>query len=104
MRFRGRVYVPDVPKLKKCILEEWHMSGLSIHLGATEMYQYLKKLFWCPGMKKDVVEFVYSCLTCQMLKIERQKSSWLMKMLSIPEWKWDNISMDFMTSLPKTSK
>lgn len=64
IRFGKRVCIPDVPELKKSILEEGHMSGLSIHPGDTKIYQYLKKLFRCPGMKKEVVEFVYACLIC----------------------------------------
>ncbi|MCI37965.1 hypothetical protein A2U01_0059193, partial [Trifolium medium] len=45
VRYRGRVCVPDVPELRKMILEEGHISGLSIHPGVTKMYQDLKKLF-----------------------------------------------------------
>lgn len=48
MRFRDKVCVPDVPDLKKSILEEGHRSGLSTHHGATKMYQDLKRLFLCP--------------------------------------------------------
>lgn len=55
-------------------------------------------------MKKDVAKFVYSCLNCQKSKIEHQKPPGLMQSLSIPEWKWDSISMDFVTSFPKTYK
>ena len=95
-------FVPDVTDLRKRILEEGHRSGLSIHPGATKMYQDLRKMFWWQGMKKDVAEFVYSCLTCQKSKIEHQKSSGLMQPLSIPEWKWDSISMDFVSGLPRT--
>lgn len=58
MRFRDRVCVPNFPELKNRILEEGHMSSLSIHPGATKMYQDLKKMFWWLGMKKEVVEFV----------------------------------------------
>ncbi|XP_058784505.1 uncharacterized protein LOC131659315 [Vicia villosa] len=54
-------------------------------------------------MKEDVAQFVYSCLTCQKSKIEHRKPAGLMQPLGIPEWKWDNISMDFVTGLPKTA-
>ena len=84
MRFRGRVCVPDIPELKKIILEEGHRSGLSIHPGATKMYQDLKKLFWWPGMKWEVFKFVYACLTCQKSKTEHLKPMGLMQPLSIP--------------------
>lgn len=48
MRFRDRVYVPDVSELKKSIIEEGHKSGLTIHPGAIKLYQDLKKIFWWP--------------------------------------------------------
>jgi hypothetical protein len=66
------------------------------------MYQDLKKLFWWPGMKEEVARFVYACLTCQKSKIEHQKPAGLMQPLEVPEWKWDSISMDFVTGLPAT--
>ena len=62
MRCRDRVCVPDIAELKKSILEEGHRSGLSIHPGAKKMFQDLRKIFWWPGMKKEITEFVYSCL------------------------------------------
>ena len=46
------------------------------------MYQDLKGLFWWPGMKEDVVEFVYSCLTCQKSKIEHHKLLGMMQPLN----------------------
>lgn len=94
IRFLDKVWVLDFPELKKRIMEEGHMSSLNIHLGALKMCQDLKRMFWCLGMKKEVAKFVYSCLICQKIKIEHQKSYGLMKPLSIHEWKWDNISMD----------
>ena len=53
-------------------------------------------------MKKEIAEFVYACLVCQKYKIEHQKPSGLLQPLSIPEWKWDSISMDFVSGLPRT--
>ena len=47
---------------------------------------------------------MYSCLTCQKSKIEHQKPAGMMQPLKIPEWKWDSISMDFVTGLPRTTK
>ena len=101
MRFKDRVCVPDVPELKKSILEEGHISGLSIHPRAIKMYPDLKRIFWWPEMKKEVAKFVYAYLTCQESKIEHQKSLGLMQLLNILEWKEDNISMDLLMSFPK---
>ncbi|KAK2452132.1 hypothetical protein QL285_011125 [Trifolium repens] len=104
IRFRERVCVPNIPELKRKILEEGHRSGLSIHPGATKMYQDLKKLFWWPSMKKEVAEFAYACLTCQKSKVEHQRPSGLLQPVFIPEWKWDSIAMDFVSGLPRTTK
>ena len=52
----------------------------------------------------EVDGFVYACLTCHKSKIEHQKLLGLMQPLSIPEWKLDSISMDFMISFPKNTK
>lgn len=66
------------------------------------MYQDLKRLYWWYGMKNDVAKFVAKCLSCQQVKIEHQKPAGLLQPLEIPQWKWENITMDFVTGLPKT--
>jgi len=104
LRFRGRICIPDDDEMKKMILEESHRSSLSIHPRATKMYHDLKKLFWWSGLKRDVAQFVYSCLICQKSKVEHQKPVGLMTPLDVPKWKWDSISMDFVTSLPNTPR
>ena len=55
-------------------------------------------------MKRDVAEFVSKCLVCQQVKAPRQKAVGLLQPLSILEWKWENIAMDFIVGLPKTLK
>lgn len=80
MMFKDRIYVPDVPELKKSILEEGHRSGLSIHWVE---YKDLKKLLWWSGMKIEVAEFFYACLTCQKSKVKHQKPSGLVQPLDI---------------------
>ena len=85
--FRGRICIPDNDEMKKMILEESHRSSLSIHPRATKMYHDLQKLFWWSGLKRDVAQFVYSCLICQKSKVEHQKPARLMTPLDVPEWK-----------------
>ena len=53
-------------------------------------------------MKREIAEFASKCLTCQQIKIEHQKPAGLLQPLSIPEWKWERITMDFVTGLPRT--
>ena len=102
LRFQGKVCVSDDVEVKRLILEEWHKSHLSLHPGMTKMYQDLKETFWWQGMKKDVAQFVSACLTCQKAKVDHQRLGGILQPLEIPVWKWDNISMDFVTHLPRT--
>nr|GFA63519.1 reverse transcriptase domain-containing protein [Tanacetum cinerariifolium] len=67
------------------------------------MYQDLKQLYWWPNMKDDIATYVSKCLTCIRVKAEHQKPSGLLVQPEIPQWKWDNITMDFVTKLPRTS-
>ena len=55
-------------------------------------------------MKRKVAEFVSKCLVCQQVKAPRQKPARLLQPLSVPEWKWEYVSMDFITGLPRTLK
>ncbi|GKD02739.1 putative nucleotidyltransferase, ribonuclease H [Tanacetum coccineum] len=96
-----RLCVPDNTEIREALLSEAHSSLVSIHLGSTKMYLDLKQNFWWSGKKKDVVEFVTKCLTCQQVKIEHKRASGLLQQLEIPIWKWKNITMDLVTGLPK---
>ncbi|MCQ7926324.1 hypothetical protein NP234_24385, partial [Salmonella enterica] len=64
----------------------------------------LRKSFWWQGMKRDVAKHVEKCLTCQQIKAEHQKPAGELQPLPIPEWKWEEIAMDFILGLPKTSR
>ncbi|GJS72317.1 putative reverse transcriptase domain-containing protein [Tanacetum coccineum] len=86
------------------IMHESHKSKYSIHPGSKKMYQDVKKLYWCPNMKVDIATYVIKCLTCARVKAEHQRPSGLLVQPAIPEWKWDNITMDFITKLPKSSQ
>ena len=55
-------------------------------------------------MKKDIYEYVSKCLTCQQVKAERQVPSGLLNPFPIPQWKWDNITMDFISDFPLTQR
>ncbi|KAK1423394.1 hypothetical protein QVD17_18696 [Tagetes erecta] len=100
----GRIWIPWTCKIKTMILDEAHKSKYSIHPGATKMYNDLKREYWWPGMKRDVVKYVERCLTCLQVKAEHQKPYGKMQPLEIPLWKWEHITMDLVTKLPKTAK
>ncbi|GJY56108.1 putative reverse transcriptase domain-containing protein [Tanacetum coccineum] len=83
-------------------MHESHKSKYSIHPGSDKMYQDLKKLYWWPNMKADIATYVSKCLTCAKVKAEHQKPSGLLQQPEIPEWKWEKITMDFISGLPRT--
>ncbi|GJT95745.1 reverse transcriptase domain-containing protein [Tanacetum coccineum] len=55
-------------------------------------------------MKADIATYVSKCLTCAKVKAEHQRPSGLLVQPEIPQWKWDNITMDFVIKLPKSSQ
>ncbi|GJU54741.1 putative reverse transcriptase domain-containing protein [Tanacetum coccineum] len=100
----GRSWLPCYGDLRSVIMHESHKSKYSIHPGSEKMYQDMKKLYWWPNMKADIATYVSKCLTCARVKAEHQRPSGLLVQPAIPEWKWDNITMDFITKLPKSSQ
>ncbi|KAL0553782.1 hypothetical protein IC582_007686 [Cucumis melo] len=102
--FERRLCVPSDSAVKTELLAEAHSSPFSMHPGSTKMYQDLKRVYWWRNMKREVAEFVSKCLVCQQVKAPRQKPAGLLQPLGIPEWKWENVSMDFITGLPRTLK
>ena len=66
------------------------------------MKPIFRDMVWWPGMKKDIAKYVSRCLTCAKVKVEHQKLSGLLIQPTIPEWKWENITMEFITKLPRT--
>ncbi|GKC67062.1 putative reverse transcriptase domain-containing protein [Tanacetum coccineum] len=73
----GGSWIPILGNLRGLILHESHKSKYSIHPRSNKMYQDLKKMYWWPNIKAEIATYVV--------------------------WKWENITMDFVTKLPKTS-
>jgi hypothetical protein len=102
--FKDQICVPEITSLRETILKEARGSDYSIHLGSTKMYQDLKLKYWWYGLKRDVAVNVAMCDVWQRVKAEHQRPARLLHPLKIPEWKWEEIGMDFITGLPRTSK
>ena len=99
-----RMCVLEYGELKRVIMEEAHSSAYAMHPGSTKMYKTLKEHYWWNGMKKEIASFVSRCLTCQQVKAEHQKPARKIQLLPIPVWKWEKITMYFVTSLPRTQR
>ncbi|GKA94300.1 putative reverse transcriptase domain-containing protein [Tanacetum coccineum] len=89
-------------KEKTLIMHKSHKLKYSVHLGSDKMYQDMKQLYWWPNMKADIATYVSKCLTCLKVKSKHQKPYGLLVQPKIPQWKWDNITMDFVTQLLRT--
>ncbi|GJW71268.1 putative reverse transcriptase domain-containing protein [Tanacetum coccineum] len=99
----NRSWLPCYGDLRTLVMHESHKSKYSIHPGSDKMYQDLKQLYWWPNMKANIATYVSKCLTCAKVKAEHQKPSGLLVQPEIPEWKWEKITMDFVTKLLKTA-
>ncbi|KAL0534735.1 hypothetical protein IC582_029028 [Cucumis melo] len=104
LMFEGRLCMPEDSAVRTELLTEAHSSPFTIHPGSTKMYQDLRRVYWWRNMKREVADFVSRCLVCQQVKAPRQHPAGLLQPLSVPGWKWESVSMDFITGLPKTLK
>ncbi|GJY38703.1 putative reverse transcriptase domain-containing protein [Tanacetum coccineum] len=68
-----------------------------------KMYHDMKMLYWWPNMKADIATYVSKCLTFSKVKAEQLNPSGLLVQPDLPEWKWEKITMEFITKLPKTT-
>nr|GEY36115.1 putative reverse transcriptase domain-containing protein [Tanacetum cinerariifolium] len=76
----NRIWLPLHGGLRDLIMHESHKSKYSIYPGSNKMYQDLRRLYWWPNMKADIATY----------------------QLGLPKWKWENVTIDFMTGLPRT--
>jgi hypothetical protein len=102
--FKETLVVPKQEALKNKILEEGQTLRYSIHPGSTKMYHDPRQQFWWTGMKRKAACYVSECDTCRKVKANYMKPGGLLQPLSIPDRKWDNISMDFIMGLPMTTR
>ncbi|GJV13923.1 putative reverse transcriptase domain-containing protein [Tanacetum coccineum] len=100
--FGNHVWLPRFGGLRDLIMHESHKSKYSIHPGSNKMSQDLKLLYCWPNMKADITTYVSKCLTCAKVKAEHKKQSGLLQQPKIPVWKWERITMDFVSGLPRT--
>ena len=104
LKYWGRLYVPKTADMRNEVLRQAHYSSYTIHPGETKLYHDLRRQFWWGTMKKDIAIFVSKCLTCQQVKAEHRKPGGKLQPLPIAEWKWNHITMDFVTGLPRSPK
>uniref|UniRef100_A0A251VPE0 RNA-directed DNA polymerase n=1 Tax=Helianthus annuus TaxID=4232 RepID=A0A251VPE0_HELAN len=100
----GRIWVPLYGGLRELVMDEAHKSRYSVHPGSDKMYHDISTTYWWPSMKAHIATYVGKCLTCARVKVEYQKPAGLLQQPKIPQWKWEEISMDFVTGLPRSQR
>jgi hypothetical protein len=102
LQYKGRLYLSKQSKLKSIVLSELHATPTAGHSWFTKTYDRVKCSFFWDGMKQDIRKFVAECEVCQRNKGETVKSPGTLQPLPIPPDIWKDISMHFITCLPKS--
>jgi hypothetical protein len=102
--YKNIIYIPNVQDLKLMILNEMHNVPYAGHPGYQKIVAAVKSHYFWPGMKKEIAEYIARCMECQKVKAEHRHPTGLLQPLPIPEWKWEVVTMDFITGLPRTGK
>jgi hypothetical protein len=100
---KNRIYVPSSGELRNLVLKEMHDVPYAGHPSYQKTIIAVRNQFFWSGMKKDVVDYIDPCMECQKVKAEHRHPVGLLHPLSIPEKKWEVITMDFITGLPRTN-
>lgn len=100
--YKGKIYIPNHSTLKLLIVEEFHNSPVGGHGGIHKTFVQTSTNFFGHNMRKDVADFVKSCITCQQVKAINTSPYGLLQPLEIPKNVWEEVSLDFITHLPNS--
>jgi len=98
--YKGKIYIGDDTTFKSLLLEEYHSNPLGGHFGFHKTFQRLYENFHEPRIKKEVVAYVKSCITCQEMKASNHAPYGLLQPIPIPNGIWEDIALDFIVRLP----
>ena len=94
-----RIVVPDDLAVKSLLVSELHSVPYSAQPGVQRTLGKVRSYFWWKGMAGDVREFVESCPTCQLEKIDHTLKKGSLQSLTLPKVKWQEVSIDFIMDL-----
>jgi hypothetical protein len=104
LMYKGKIYVPNLGEMKNIVLREMHNVPYVGHPGYHKTIAVVRSQYFWPGMKKEVANYIAMCLECQKVKTKHRHPVGLLQPLPIPEWKWEVVTIDFITKLPRTVK
>ena len=100
---RRQLYLP-AGQYRDLILQECHDTRYAGHLGVKKTTELILRDFYWPTVQADVATYVSTCEECQRNKPSNQRPAGLLQPLDVPGHRWERISMDFITHLPKTKR
>ena len=99
-----RLYIPDGSNLREQCISAVHDHPMGGHYGVARTRAKVKEVFHWQGIDRDVERYVHQCDSCLRVKAPRRKKQGELHPLSIPERRWESVSVDLITDLPKTAK
>lgn len=100
LHYRGRLYIPDYHELKMRICQEHHDHPIAGHPGVAKTFNLIQREYYWPNYHSFVQQYVSNCDTCHRTKSRRHRRHGVLKPLPVPERRWRDISIDFVTGLP----
>jgi hypothetical protein len=101
---KNKIFVPDFQDLKRIILHEMHNVPYVGHPGYRKTVAVVKSQYFWLGMKREIEKYITRCMECQKVKEEHRHPTGFLQPLTIPEWKWEVVTMDFIMGLPRKEK
>ena len=97
-----RTVIPDSTSVRNFVVTELHAVPYSIHPGIQRTLQKVRRHFYWKGMTSDIRQYVETCPVCQMEKTDHTLARGKLQPTEIPDKKWSEVSLDFITDLPVT--
>ena len=99
---KTQLYIPEQAEIKSQLLQEFHDIPISGHVGVAKTVDLLSRHYYWPKLHQDVKDYVGSCLACQSNKARNANLEGLAQSIPHPPRRWDQVSMDLITQLPRS--
>ncbi|KAE8852541.1 hypothetical protein PTNB29_10442 [Pyrenophora teres f. teres] len=101
--YRDRLYAPADDELRSQIVYRAHSSGPAGHPGRVKTLDLITRTWWWPGMSRDIEQYVKACDLCVRSKASRLAPQGFLQPLPLPHRAWSDVSVDYITPLPKST-
>lgn len=103
IQYKNKIWLGSHSDLQRQVMAALHCSPIGGHSGYLATFSKISGLFFWPGMRKDILQFIRTCSVCLQAKPDRTRYPGLLEPLPIPEFTWEIISLDFIEGLPMSA-